>query len=329
MAFSSHRTRFQGELAGIKQEEITKLDYTKEELKDRKKYIEDKYSKIEKYHEEYTSEYYKCELNTNDNLSEDINVFKSIERDANYILNSLDVAKDRQQQYAFLDEFEFKKLEHKERLNLTLDNPDVMNIVKPAFKNVYLSNDLVIKKNDLKDEVIGEILTDYERVRTHLKEEMAKLKNKSGSRYDLGFIKRNLGTLQGDMVDCKRILKVVLRPSNKLGDIGSQPDYNTIKYSNPAHIKAIITNVRFGEINPDSMLSHISYDIEKAVRDLCLKKRLDELDLEIINCLNDGLSERATAEELGKGKTTIQQRVSKICERIASYYTYFEIVKLG
>ena len=329
MAFQSHRTRFKGDLAGIKQEKIVELDYERENLEERLDYINDKYSKVSEYHEEYTSEYYKVNVNTDDNLSADINIFKAIERDGNYILNSLDVPRDSQQKYKFYTKEEFDKIQHKERMNIPLDNPEVLNIVKPDFKNQYKSNDLTINKSDFDDELIGEILTQYESLREHLREEMIKVKNKEGSKYDLGFIKRNLGSLLGDMIDTKRMMKVVLRPASKLGDIGSRPDFNSIKYSNPAHVKAIINNVKFGDIEPDSELSHIAYDIANARDKLHQRGSLDKIDLEIIEGINAGVSMRKLEEELGISNQAISKRFNKICEKIALYYTYLELVELG
>ena len=77
----------------------------------------------------------------------------------------------------------------------------------------------------------------------------------------------------------------------------------------------------------------IKYFINEAVKpengedwEVYVNNKLDDLDMEIIDCINSGYSERRTAEELGKGKTTIQQRMGKICRRIALYYTYLEII---
>lgn len=328
MAFQSHRTRFRGSLAGISQEEIFKLDYTKENSNDRLEALNKKYSYMSKYHEEYTSEYYKVNLNSKDNLSCDINIFKALERDGSYLLNSLDIPRDSQQKYKFYTKEEFDKIQHKERMNIPLDNPEVLNIVKPDFKNQYKSNDLTINKSDFDDELIGEILNQYESFREYLREEMIKVKNKEGSKYDLGFIKRNLGSLLGDMIDTKRMMKVVLRPASKLGDIGSRPDFNSIRYSNPAHVKAIINNIRFGEIEPDNELSHIAYDIANARDELYQRGSLDKIDLEIIEGINIGISMRKLEEELGISNQAISKRFNKICEKIALYYTYLELVEL-
>ena len=326
MAFQSHRTRFKGNLAGIEQEKIVELDYQRENIGERLDYINKKYSYVSKYHEEYTSEYYKVNVNTDDNLSADINIFKAIERDGNYLLNSLDIPRDSQHKYNLLTQEEFdKKLKDEKKVDLFSE--DLVDILKPSFKNDFTNMDLKITNKDLEeDSEMGEILRDYDAIKSHLKEEIRKIKSKQGSYLNVTKAKMTLGTINCDMLDVKKSYKGITRPSTKLGDIGSAPDYDSIKYSNPAHVKAIISNVRFGEIEPDSMLSHLAYDIKKAIDSLYANNKLDDLDMEIIDCINSGYSERRTAEELGKGKTTIQQRMGKICRRIALYYTYLEII---
>lgn len=326
MAFQSHRTRFKGNLAGIEQEKISELDYKKENIAERLDYINKKYSYVRNYHEEYTSEYYKVNVNSDDNLSADINIFKAIERDGNYLLNSLDVPRDSQHKYNLLTQEEFdKKLKDEKKADLYSE--ELIDVLKPSFKNDYTNMDLKISSKDLlEDSEMGEILRDYDAIKSHLKEEMQKIKLKQGSYLNVAKVKMILGTINCDMLDVKRSYKGITRPSTKLGDIGSAPDYYSIKYTNPAHVKEIICKVRFGDIEPNSMLSHIAYDIEKAIKTLYQGGKLDDLDMEIVDCLNSGYSERRTADELNKGKTTIQQRINKICRRIALYYTYIELI---
>ena len=124
------------------------------------------------------------------------------------------------------------------------------------------------------------------------------------------------------------MMKVVLRPANKLGDIGSRPDFNSIKYSNPTHVKAIISNIRFGDIEPDNELSHIAYDIFNAKEKLHQRGNLDNIDLKIIEGINAGVSMRKLEEELGISNQAISKRFNKICEKISLYYTYLEIEEL-
>jgi len=327
MAFQSHRTRFKGILAGIEQEKIIELDYQRENIKERLDYVNKKYSYVRKYYEEYTSEYYKVNVNTDDNLSSDINIFKAIERDGNYLLNSLDIPRDSQHKYNLLTQEEFdKKLKDEKKVDLF--GEDLVDVLKPSFSNEFINMDLKITNKDLtEDSEMGEVLRDYDAIKYHLKDEMRKIKLKQGSYLNVNKAKKMLGTINCDMLDVKTSYKGITRPSTKLGDIGSAPDYDSIKYSNPAHIKAIISNVRFGEIEPDSMLSHLAYDIEKATKSLYENDKLDDLDMEIIDCINSGMTIRATGEELNRDKKAIQQRLDKICRRVSLYYTYLKIIE--
>lgn len=327
MAFQSHRTRFKGDLAGVPQKDISELDYTKEKISERVEYINMKYSYVRKYHEEYTSEHYKVNVNADDNLSGDINIFKALERDANYLLNSVDIHRDRQHKYNILTQEEFDKLLKKEEKD-DITEESYKNIVKPKEKNDFINMDLKITQKDLKENSeMGEILRDYQVVKEHLKEEICKIKEKNPSYLNIYKAKLLLGTINCDMLDVKKRYKGITRPSTKLGDIGSLPNYDAIMYSNPAHVKAIISNVRFGDIQPDSMLSHIAFDIQKAIKSLHSENRLDILDIEIVDCINSGMTIRATALELKRDKKAIQQRLDKICRRVALYYTYLDIIE--
>jgi len=327
VAFQSHRTRFKGDLAGIKQEKIIELDYKKENIGERLDYINKKYSYVRKYHEEYTSEFYKVNVNTDDNLSSDINVFKAIERDANYLLNSVDIPRDSQHKYTMLTQEEFDRLIKKEEKEDITDDA-YKNILKPKFKNDYINMDLKITSKDLKENSeMGEVLRDYQRVKLHLNKENKKIKSKQNSYLNIYKIKLLSGTINCDMLDVKKSYKGITRPSTKIGDIGSAPDYDSIDYSNKDHVKAIICNVRFGEIKPDSILSHLAYDIQKAIKILHENGKLDDLDMEVIDCINSGMTIRATSDELKRDKKAIQQRLDKICRRVALYYTNVENLK--
>lgn len=328
MAFQSHRTNFIGDLSGIKQSEIVKLDYSEEKLKERLAYINKKYAKTSTYFEEYTSNYYKSNLNTNDNLSCDINIFRAIERDGTYLLNSFDVERDRQYKYYLLTQEEFDK-KIKEEQKIDIRNEELVDksayILNPNFKNTYTNMDLTLTRKDIEEKSeMGEILRDYEAIRQHLRNELKNIKDKNNSYLNVSKIRKALGTIKCDMLDVKKCYKGITRPSTKLGDIGSLPSFDHIDYTNPNHIKAIISNVRFGDLEPDSMLSHISYDIKNAINKLYINKKLDSLDIEIIDCKNSGYTERRIAQELHKGKTTIQQRLRKIYRRIALYFKYVE-----
>ena len=116
MAFSSHRKQFKGQLANISVSMLNELNYDIELLADRKGYIEEKYKRVKPFYDLFINgdesiEYYKVGLNKDDDLSAEINIFKTIERDGSYLLNSRDVPRDRNQEYTFLTEGEFKIIE--------------------------------------------------------------------------------------------------------------------------------------------------------------------------------------------------------------------------
>lgn len=329
MAFASHRTRFKGELHGLTIDDLLVVDYERDKVKDRLEFIKEKHKKVSKFYEEYIDEHYKVDVNTNDNLSSDINVFKALEKDANYLLNSLDIPRDKQYSYSLLTQEEFDKAVKKEN-KADLYQDGVIEILKPAFKNDYINMDLKITKADLKEgSELGQILRDYDVVMNHLKDEMNNLKSGEGSYLKLYQIKNMLGSMKGDMLDSKKMLKGITRPSTKLGDIGAQPDYYAIDYSKPEHIKELIKNVRlFGEIHPDNVLSHFAYDIEFAIKVLLSKGRLDSKDLEIIEGVNAGVSMRKLSEELGMKHQSISERFNKIVDKIAMFYTYVTLEKI-
>ena len=322
MAFQSHRTRFKGDLAGVEQKSIIELDYTKEKIKDRLQYIERKYDNVGKYHEEYTTDFYKVNVNTDDNLSADINIFKAVERDGSYLLNSLDIPRDKQHKYNILTQEEFDEMLKKEAKEDITDDA-FKNILASAPKNDYINMDLKITPKDLKeDSEMGCILRDYDRAKTHVKGEILKIKDKQESYLNVYSARLLSGTIGCDMLDVKKSYKGITRPSNKLGDIGSLPDYSSIKYSDPNHIRAIISVVKLGDLEPDSELSHIAFDIKVAIEELYKRKILDDRDLYIIEGVNSGVSMRKLAKELGIKHQSVSERFSKVVDKIALYHTH-------
>lgn len=68
---------------------------------------------------------------------------------------------------------------------------------------------------------------------------------------------------------------------------------------------------------PDDMCSHIGYDLSVAIKKLKEEKRIDGLDLEIIECYNSNYTIRKIAYEVSRDIKTVQQRLKKICKRIS------------
>lgn len=321
MAFSSYRKIFKGTLDKKNIEDLNKLDYNFEKLKDRKRYLEEKYrNSVIPFYERYIGDgYYKVALSKDDELSAEINVFKAIERDGSYLINSLDIPRDSQYKYNLLSQEEFDNLLSKEKKEDITDE-SFQNILLPNLKNVYTNLDLKITQKDLNENSeMGSILRDYQRAKIHLNEENKKIKAKEPSYLNLGKIKLLVGTINCDMLDVKKRYKGMTTPNSSCGGHG-EFDFNSIDYTNVNHIKAIIKNIRFGELHPDSPLSHIAYDIEKAIKELLKNGKIDDLDFEIIDCINSGMSNTATAREVKRDESTVRSRLDKVSKRIAIYY---------
>lgn len=341
MKFISPRARFSGELGGIKVEDLKGLDYNIETLEGRLKEVRNKLEKVSPFFEEYffskedeegetQRQYYKYNPNSNDELSEDINICKYIQAYGSYILNSKDLPKDKQMEYTILSEDEFKKQLLKEMATDFKTDAGVVLDTRPS--NDYKNLDLKITKKDMfpelqnnkygireKDRELASILNDYETLREHLRGEMAKIKSGEGSYLTLYQIKSMLATIMGDMHDAKRMVLGIKSQAKRLGDESPYNDFSMLDYSNPEHIKHML---KFCSITntprPDDMVSHIGYDLYIAIKKLVKSKKIDKIDEEIIECYNSG---NYTQEEIGieikRDRKVVRQRLDKICRRIA------------
>lgn len=333
MAFSSHRKQFKGTLANVPVEELGKLDYEREALAERKEYIEEKYKKVSEFYAIYIggddeAEFYKVGLNKDDDLSADINIFQHIEKDGSYLLNSKDLPRDKQHEYKLLSERDFKEILKREK-NFTClgvqsgieENNGVMEILEPKKANDYTNMDHKITKKDLVDPRTMVVLGSYEKVREYLKEELRKIKNKEESPLTLYQVRRLLKGINDDMIKCKIVLKGIRSPAKRLGDESGKFYTEMIDYNSEHHIKAILKTIRLtSELEPDSELSHIAYDMKVAINTLHKEGYLDELDLEIIDCYNSGYSNVATGKELDLSERMVRYRLNKIFKKICNFY---------
>ena len=341
--FISPRARFTGTLNGIKVEDLKGLDFNIETLEGRLKEVREKLDKVSPFFDEYffTSEeeedgekprqYYKFDPNTTDELSEDINICKYIQSYGSYILNSKDLPRDKQIEYTILSEDEFKKQLLKEMATDFKSDASIVLDTRPT--NDYKNLDLKITKKDMfpelqnnkygvrdKDKELASILNDYETLREHLRCEMAKIKSGEGSYLTLYQIKSMLATIMADMYDAKRMVLGMKAPAKRLGDESPYNDFSTLDYNNPEHIKHCLKFCTITETpRPDDMVSHIGYDLRVAIRTLVKKRMIDKVDVEIIECYNSGsYTIREIANEIKKDSKTVQQRLDKICRRIAN-----------
>lgn len=348
--FTSARARFNGKLAGIETAQLRGLDYEKETLKERTKEVESKIEEVKPFLDEYffrkendvndngefehirtesdEREYYKYSPNTTDELSEDINICKYIEQYASYLLNSKDLPREKQQEYTILSEEDFKKQLLKEMTTGVGSEENVVMDTRPS--NDYNNLDLKITEKDLnprlqknkygireKDIELAKVLNDYETLREYIRKEMQKLKNGEPTHLTLYQMKSLLASLMGDMHDSKKMILGVRCQAKRLGDESPYNDFSELEYWNEEHIKQCL---RFCPITdtprPDDMMSHIGYDLKNAIDLLKEQKKLDDVDLEIIECYNAKFTLEEIGREVNMKKQSVDYRIKKICLKI-------------
>lgn len=331
--YISPRANFSGSIEGIEVSDLGGLDFNKFNSDERLAFLEEKLKKVDAFflryflQEDGEREYFKCNINTTDELSQDINICKIIERYGTYLLNSSDVKNNMVEKYEILTEQEFKRVLNRESAT-DFKAPNCILDTRPS--NDYTHLDLKITKSDMfpttkdakygvrkKDLELAEVLKAYERLRVHLKNEMEKIKNKEESTLSLYKIKYLLSTILGDMYDSKRMILGVRCPAKRLGDESPYNDFSAIDYSDKEHIRHCLKFCKItNSPRPDDMCSHIGYDLKKAIERLQAQNKIDFIDLEIIDCYNSNYTIRDIATEVGKDTKTIQQRLDKICRRI-------------
>ena len=331
MAFSSHRKFFKGELCGVSTYDLIDLDYTIENLDERLGYIRKKLNKVGGFLNTYITgteeeEFYKVSLNKDDDLSEEINIFKYVERYGSYLLNSKDIPREKQQQYNFLSEEDFKNILKKEKsLNVLVsgsdEESDVMEILEPKKNNQYTNLDHKITQKDMNDERSKQVLTEYSNYRDILREEMERIKNKENSTMNLYKVRSLMKDINDDMINAKISLQGIRNPAKRLGDESGAFYTEKIDYTDEKHIKAILRTVRLdSDLEPDSELSHIAYDMRMAIGDLHKNGTLNKLELEIIECHNCGYTNVKIGEELSLNERMVRYNLNKIIKKITKYF---------
>ncbi|MDG0860305.1 hypothetical protein, partial [Staphylococcus equorum] len=162
MAFTS-QPNFIGVLDGTDVNELNKkIDYSKNKLEDRKQVVSGILNETN-FYEEYFTDHFKSNINANDHLSSNINICKSLERMANYLLNSKEIKQEEDAEktkYIFhTDEKYFrKKVEREQSIEqmAKTENGDHENTVIHFLKK----DDSNFKKEKIQTISVNDIKTD-------------------------------------------------------------------------------------------------------------------------------------------------------------------------
>lgn len=315
--FYSERATFKGVIGGKNVNDLRSMDFNIDNSSDRIKFVEDMLEDCDDFLKEYIEKYYK--VSTNNELSDDINVFKNLEAMATYILNSKDIPNESKQEYKIYSDEQLFTKAVKENEG---DYDNVMFFLKNNNRNEYIVKPLSIDISDFEDERIKDCLLDYKKMLDYLKNQLSMARN--GEKIEIKNIRlaRKMSkNIKDDMILVKeKKLKPIKLKCN--GDFAPIIDWSKFNYTNINHIKAMLYINRTA-IAPDDELSLIKYDIDCAIKDLKKQGKLDKKDIKIINLIKRDKS--YTYEDIGNilnmSKQAVYGRINRISKRIVAYFT--------
>lgn len=349
MAYTS-QPNFIGVLDGIDVNEINKkIDYSKNKLNDRKNIVNEILNET-KFFEEYFTKHFKSNINSNDHLSSNINVCKSLERMANYLLNSKEIKQEEDAEkvkYIFhTDEKYFrKKVEREQSIEqmAKTENDDHENTVihflkrdddnykKEKIQNISTSRIKPCNVNDEEDvELAISIINDYKDFYDRV---TIKLKNKDEdiNRYLLTKVK---GQLTEDMVYTKDHLLGVFGYNLKNGQKeDAKPSLDIFDFTNWEHIygkdvtftgrtvrgKKVEHNITAKGLMFFKPSNDLTNDFNLTLIDLqntIEKANLNEYERQVLHLAQSGLTLQEIAKEFDLYHMKISRTLRKIAQKI-------------
>lgn len=332
MSYSTRAT-FTGELDGTTVFEINKkIDYSKTSLKERMEVVNNILDNTD-FFVEYFDNYFKANANLSDPPSTQNNVCRSLERMADYILNSKEIKqqedKERPQYVFYTDRKYFeKKLQRELSLDSLFESEDhkqtVIHMMKPPSRNYKKSKRQKIEDKDLKrNDELGSTLRDYQILLDYVTNELRN-KDTKHNRYTLTQIK---GTVTQDMIMCKEMMLGIWE-SGSTNETTSY-DYDVFDFTNPIHLKGTVIESSKGNTIPVKGLIYFkpkfepNNDFSLVLADLQMtidKAGLTDKEKIVLEALREGFNQVEIAEMIG----TYQKKVSRYIDGIVS-----KIIKVG
>ncbi|UDY80675.1 hypothetical protein [Geobacillus phage GR1] len=342
MAFSTQQN-FVGVLDGTNVNELNrKIDYKKTKLEDRKKVINDILDNT-KFYEEYFSNYFNPNINSGDYLSNNINVCRSLERMANYLLNSDEIKEEEDKekvQYVFHTDPKYfqKKMDREMSIESMTKMKDgnhselVIHFLKRDEKNFKKSKTQKITVEDLnrKDE-LGRILRDYKKLEDFTTSELKK-KESNYNRYLLTKVK---GQLSEDMIYTKDSFLGVFGYDLKAFSESTKYNFDVFDFTNKNHLLGTYVEVerknkKTGKIekkkeyvkgllyfkpdfDPNNELSFVLKDLQETID----KANLTETEKFVLEQVRNGVPKIDIAKSLDTHHVKIVRTMEIIANKVA------------
>ena len=324
---------FKGKLEGITLDDlkITKEDKEKKFLCERKEVLNRKYEKVSKFYEAFTSEVYKPNLKENEPLSHLINVFKQLEYDGNYLLNSIDVKREKNINKALEDyDRALVSVATKNHSNYEI----AMSVTSQGNNTRYTNTETIITVDDLNNKSYGEYLKAYNVTRDILIEQMLFLQGRlkieeneveiEKTTHSLNQIISLLANINKDMKIVKEsfqgLTKYVIK-DKKQSYVNNTTLLDNISYSNPNHISHILKYVDLNQpLAQNDDVSIVATDIKQVISILTKNKILKEKHLSVLTLIqNSNLSFEEIGKNLNISRKTVYNRFNFVVKKICDY----------
>lgn len=329
---------FKGKLEGITLDDlkITKEDKKKKLLAERLAVLEEKYKNVRPFYETFTTEVYKSNLKENESLSHTINVFKYLEYDGNYLLNSEDVKREKNINKT-LEEYDQALLNVATKNHSNFDV--AMSITSQTNTTRYINTETIITVYDLNNKTYGEYLKAYNNTRNILINQMLFLQGRlkietennneieiEKTTHSLNQIMSLLANINEDMRIIKEsyqgLTKYVIKDKKNgyIGNLSTLSD--NIDYSNENHISQVLKYVDLNQpLNPNDDITIIATDINKVISILSKNGILKEKELSILALIqNSNLSFEEIAKNLNICRKTVYNRFDSIVKKVCLYH---------
>jgi hypothetical protein len=303
---------FFGHINGVNPTELNKqINYNKTKLEDRKEVVNNILESG--FFEEYFDEFFKVNINSSDTLSAFDNASNSLERMANYLLNS-DEAKEEKKdtEYKFYsNEKDFQDALLREvkidNMGAGHEQENIIHFLKNENRNFKKTKTQVITTKDLnRDDELGEILRDYTSFLGVVTNKLKDSKEINVSRY---LLTKASGALKQDMINSKDILLGVFGYKTNASE-STVIEWDEVRYSNPEHVKALLHFSR--EYDGIEDLKYIIIDFYELLDSLVLTK----LQKEILELVQRDKTVTDIAKILKVTRKTVYHNIDSVVNRI-------------
>lgn len=330
----STQQNFVGELDGTTAHEISsKVDYTKTKLADRKEHVEELLNE-NNFFPEYFADYFKPNINVTDFTSESNNVCKTLEKMANYLLNSDEIkAEDDKEKTVYVFHTDERYFQEKVGREASVEAfggetgsfEEVIHFLVRDQENFKKSKDQRISSSDLNREgFVGEVLRNYQQTLDFVTKEL-KSGNSKINRY---LLTNTSGEIRQDMLYSKDALLGTFAYRTNAEE-STEPDMDVFDFTNKSHIKG----KRFTFVGPDGKETKINvkglmyfkpkYDPNSEF-DLVLidfqktvdKANLTDMEKEVLEMLRSQYSNVEVQKELEIDKSKFESTVNGIVSKI-------------